>query len=382
MKVLDIINSIEGILKLKEAGAEIYLVGGCVRDHYLGKISKDIDLIVRLLEPDDILSILQKFGNVDLVGESFGVIKFKPFDWIGEPIDIALPRKDKLIDKSLGHRGIKAEFDPFISIEDDLYRRDFKINSIAISLNGDITDPFNGLDDIKNKVISATSEKAFSEDPLRMLRAIQFSSRFNFNISDTTWKMITDNKSDIRLMSGERILEELNKIFYKGNIHYGLELFRNSGLHTELFNNRYINNSLLNNIKTIEDFYYVICMNSDIFKNVLKGENGIVKGIGAIENLMNVSDISKPVLRQKLFDSIKISESVLNSDIIKFLYEDTVKEFSDNKYPKSLKELAISGDDLKEFGYVDIEIGKRFKLLLSEIFSDKRKNTYEDLISE
>jgi len=381
MKALEIIKEQKGIQKLQELGAEIYLVGGCIRDHYLNKESKDIDIIVRLLDDTQIISTLKKFGNVDKVGESFGVIKFTPFDWEGEPIDIAQPRIDVLEDKSLGHKGIKAQFDKDITIENDLERRDFTINSIALSLNGKIIDPFNGLEDLENKLIRATSDKAFTEDPLRMLRAIQFSSRFNFDIIPETWKMILDNKSDIKTISGERITEELDKIFHKGDIQLGLKLFNDSGLHGELFASIMLCN-IPTRIVTREDFYFTICISSKMFKKVLKGDIKTEKGIQAIQKCWELSTPSiKSSIRQKLFDAIQISASILECKKLPYFYKDIIEEFKSGLLPKYTKELALNGDDLMVLGFKDAEIGKRQRFLLSEIFSEKVKNTREDLLS-
>src|SRR6478735_409514 len=167
MKTLDIIKQMYFFKELKEKGAKIYLVGGIVRDFFLKKESKDIDLVVSKLDESVILNVLEKYGKVDKVGETFGVLKFIPFGWTEEPIDIALPRIDTLLDKSLGHHGIKAYFDKDITIEDDLYRRDFTFNSIAIDCDGVFIDPYNGREDIENKIIRATSKQSFSDDPLR-----------------------------------------------------------------------------------------------------------------------------------------------------------------------------------------------------------------------
>lgn len=379
MRNLDIINSQKGILKLKDLGAEIFLVGGCVRDHFLGKESKDIDIIVRLLDDKTIISTLEKFGRVDKVGESFGVIKFTPFGWIGEPIDVAQPRVDMLIDKSLGHHGIKAEFDPFIEIEKDLERRDFTINSIAVSLDGKIIDPFNGMSDLDNKIIRATSPKAFSEDPLRMCRAIQFSARFKFTIAEETWKMILDNKHEIKTISGERIIEELDKIFFKGDIQWGLKIFKESGLHGELFAASMLCD-LVSKIKTREDFFFTICATEDDFKNVLKGDVITTKGIKAIRKCFELRfPVAKAEIRQKLFDAIQISESVLECERLPFFFKDVVTEFKEGKFPKFTKELALKGEDFMELGFQGVEIGKRQKFLLSEIFAERLKNTKEEL---
>lgn len=378
MEVLKIINKISFIEDIKQLGGEIYLVGGCVRDYYLGKVSKDIDLVITLIDNETIITVLKQYGKVDIVGESFGVIKFKPFGWEGEPIDIAQPRVDVLEDKTKGHQGIKALFNPNISIEDDLLRRDFTINSIAIKLDGTIIDPYNGLKDIKDKIIRATSNQSFNEDPLRMLRAIQFASRFDFQIESNTWNNIKNNSSDIKTISGERILEELNKIFYKGDINYGLSLLESSGIYQEIFNN---SNIIKREEYTIEDFYFVIC-GSEKYKNILKGDNNIYKGIQALEKIFEYSsEMKKSDVRKLIFDSIQLSPTILNTKIVCHnLVNEVIQEYKNSTLPKKITDLAINGEDLTKQGFKGKEIGERQKFLLMEIFKDNVKNIKEDLL--
>jgi tRNA nucleotidyltransferase (CCA-adding enzyme) len=382
MEALKILNNLVSIKALKELGAEIYIVGGCVRDHYLGKESKDIDIIVSLIDDITITNCLEQYGKVDKVGESFGVIKFIPFNWEGEPIDIAQPRKDILEDKTKGHHGIKAEFNPFIPIDIELSRRDFNFNSIAIKLDGTIIDPFNGLQDIENKIIRATSNQSFSDDPLRMLRAIQFASRFNFEIEENTWKMIVKNCSDIKTITGERVHEELNKIFFKGNINLGIKLLIDSGLHKQLFPN--VKDIIPNpdNIYSISDFYYLLCGDAENYKNILKGDNNIYKGIKAIEKCLekHTKILMMYDMRQILFDAYQISPSIFGSKILNNYFYNITQEFKNNHLPKKITELDITGEDLIEQGFKGKEIGDRQKFLLMEIFKGNRQNIKEDLL--
>ncbi len=385
MKILEILKKEPGILKLQEIGGEIYIVGGCVRDHFLKKESKDIDIVIRLLDSEIIIDTLTKFGKVDLVGVSFGIIKFKPNGWVyDEPIDIALPRIDVCFDKTLGHKGIKSECNPYILIEEDLNRRDFCFNSIAIDFNGNIFDPFNGLDDINNGIIRATSKKAFSEDPLRMLRAIQFMSRFDFDIESETYSMIEQNADDIKLISGERIKDELDKIYHKGNIFIGLYELLQSGLYDKIFkSNRLRSIKGLDEIKFADliEFYAVIC-NSEEFKFILNGDNKITKGIEAIE-FINETKVSpfliKSDLRLNLYNAVQISPIVLFSSLIPKIYNDIQYEFSYLVYPYKIAHLKINGEQLMELGYQGPEIGKRLKFLLMEVFKNNRKNIFEEL---
>lgn len=373
---LNIIN-ISGLDELKSKSKGIYLVGGIVRDFFLNKKSKDIDIVVCGLYYDDIINILSKYGEVIEVGKSFGVLKYKPKNWKGEAIDVAIPRKDYKIGE--GHQGFEVDVDPFLPIEKELNRRDFTINSIAVSLDGQIIDPFNGLSDLKNKIIRATSPKAFTEDPLRMCRAIQFASRFQFTIEEKTWKMILDNKSDIKLISGERILEELDKIFFKGDIQLGLKLFKDSGLHFELFSTLTMLTGL--NIKTREDFYFTICKKDEAFKDILKGDKLTAKGIKAIRHCWEESTTFVPAeIRQIIFESIQISDRVLECQKLPSYILSHIEDFTSGKLPKFTKELAVNGDELMELGHLGIEVGKRQKFFLKQIFSDSVSNIKTDLI--
>ena len=400
MEALKLLNSLDSIQALKDIGAEIFLVGGIVRDYFLEKKSKDIDIIVRLIDEKQLMSVLEKFGKVDKVGESFGVVKFLPNQVkLDEPIDIAFPRFDRKATeeekqaqiKEFGKvtgRGIVTDSDPMLSIEDDLERRDFTINSVAMALNGTIVDPFNGMQDLKDGIIRATSPLAFSEDPLRMMRAVQFASRFDFIIEEGTWKMILDNKEQIKDISGERTHDELVKIFEKGDIQLGLELFEKSGLRSEIFPG-VLNNILVKinrtDIKTIEDFFFIICPSSEDFMKKFKGEKNIGKGIKALEfftsefSKLRTSEFETSEARQLLFNSIQKSASILDSGIVKAT-TDVIEDFKNNTMPKSTRDLALNGNDLMELGFQGVEIKNRFDFFLSEIFSEKRENNKEDLL--
>ena len=172
-------NLIDEILK----AGNIFEVGGCVRDAIMGigKDEKDKDYLVTNITFDQLVAILKKFGHVDLVGKSFGVIKFTTSpngDGRSYTYDIALPRKE--YSTGSGHRDFQIDFDHTLPIEKDLERRDFTVNAIARNLKTDqLIDPFGGQDDIKRGVIRMLRADTFHDDPLRMLRAVQFASRFD-----------------------------------------------------------------------------------------------------------------------------------------------------------------------------------------------------------
>lgn len=198
---------VEAILK---EGGTIWQVGGSVRDEILGIASKDLDLVVCNVPLYRLVVLLSEYGDTELVGKSFGVIKFRPLGST-DVIDIALPREERSIGP--GHKDFEVEVDHTIAIEDDLSRRDFTMNSIAKNfVTGEFVDPYNGRLHIGSKLIHAHYENTFIDDPLRMLRAVQFAVRFGFTLSPTTEKGITLDRERIKTVSGERVATELMKI--------------------------------------------------------------------------------------------------------------------------------------------------------------------------
>ncbi len=211
----------------------IYEVGGAVRDKFLSPpaATKERDYLVCGIPYQELSKILAEHGRVDLVGRSFGVIKFTQFR--GErhdTFDIALPRKE--ISTGIGHRDFDVAFDPDLKIEDDLVRRDFTINAMALPLDGgDLIDPLHGMADLKNRCIRMVSENSFVEDPLRMVRAVQFAARFKFEVESKTFAAIKNHAALIASVSAERIAEEINKLLLRSEEpSYGFRLMQKSGL--------------------------------------------------------------------------------------------------------------------------------------------------------
>jgi tRNA nucleotidyltransferase (CCA-adding enzyme) len=226
------------IKKILERG-RIYEVGGAVRDRYISPIlpDKDKDYLVTGIPMEDLCSLLDEFGKVDLVGKSFGVIKFLPhkkFD--GEnAYDIALPRKE--YSTGPGHKDFKVEFDHNLGVEEDLCRRDFTINAMAQDLSAErLVDPLGGKEDIKKRLIRITNPNSFRDDPLRMLRAVQFAARFEFDLEKSTLESLGENVDSISFVSPERIQEELNKLLLKAKYpSTGFRLMQRTGLLKRIF---------------------------------------------------------------------------------------------------------------------------------------------------
>ena len=212
-----------------ELGYPTYVVGGYVRDRLLNRPSKDMDIVcvgsgIRLAEqlagklrPIPRLVVYQRFGTA--------MIKHKDLE-----IEFVGARKESYRADS---RKPAVESG---TLEDDQNRRDFTINALAVSLNkadfGDLVDPFNGLIDIEKKIIRTPLEpgKTFSDDPLRMLRAIRFASQLDFEITQITYKALSEYKSRITIISKERIAIELNKIILSKKPSKGFIMLEETGL--------------------------------------------------------------------------------------------------------------------------------------------------------
>ncbi|NQV88694.1 MAG: CCA tRNA nucleotidyltransferase [Parcubacteria group bacterium] len=186
--------------------ANLYLVGGAVRDGLLGRKMRtiDFDFVIQGLAPEKIETWFSAFGGLSLVGQHFGVYKFLPTGFTTDQIefiDIALPRTEAVKDGALGgYKDFDIQSDPSLPIEDDLARRDFTINAMAFDLRTrKLTDPFNGQVDLEDRRIRAVGDPAerFQEDLSRMLRGLRFAAELHFDIEDTTSKAIVDHIIEI-----------------------------------------------------------------------------------------------------------------------------------------------------------------------------------------
>lgn len=195
--------------EIAKHGGTCYYVGGYVRDKIMGIDSKDCDIEIHNITPELLISILSIFGKVNYFGKSFGVYHLDNYD-----IDFALPRTE--IKNGDSHVNFDITVSPNLGTYYSSIRRDFTINSIMQNvLTLEIVDHFGGIKDLENKIIRHINDSTFVEDPLRVLRACQFASRFNFTISDQTINLC--KTIDVTTLSKERVFEELKKALLKSN---------------------------------------------------------------------------------------------------------------------------------------------------------------------
>jgi tRNA nucleotidyltransferase/poly(A) polymerase len=333
-------------------GGKIYAVGGAVRDEILGIRSKDLDILIRKIPLVKLVEILSGYGKVDQVGESFGVIKFKATGST-ETIDIALPRTETSTGDT--HKSFIIVSDPELAIEEDLYRRDFTINAMAMDTHGDIIDPYHGLKAIADKEINLVNPQAFRDDPLRIIRAIQFACRFNFSIGKTTELQIINNRAKVANISGERILMEFEKIVTKGNPNISAKLIKKFDLDTILFPEwtYHFNKDTYINEKAVHTLAELLCMYSGFSSNtIIEAKNRFkadtatlkeIKGLIGIryQYFYNTHTHTRRVKFFQIFDDCpKVMHTKLFDSSWPHITRD-LKDFRDGKYPKCLAEILV-----------------------------------------
>jgi tRNA nucleotidyltransferase (CCA-adding enzyme) len=192
---------------LQEAEHRAWIVGGAVRDHLLGQTPKDIDVEVYGITYDQLAARLGRTGRVDLVGRSFGVVKYTHPS--GGTWDFSIPRRENKVGR--GHRDFQATFDPDITPREAAARRDFTINAMAWdALSGELHDYFGGQDDLAARRLRAVGP-AFAEDPLRVLRGMQFACRFNLTVDKATASVCRSIAGEYTTLARERVAEEWMK---------------------------------------------------------------------------------------------------------------------------------------------------------------------------
>lgn len=414
---------------LHNSGYEGYIVGGAVRDKIMGLTPKDIDIATNA-KP---LEVINLFPKVVPSGIKFGTVTVFVDD---EGYEVTTFRADgKYLD---GRRPEEVFFSETIS--DDLSRRDFTINALAEDLNGEIIDIFGGVSDINNKIIKAVGnpKERFKEDALRMLRAFRFSARYGFEIEPVTLEAIKELKEETKLVSGDRIREEITQILMTDNVFKTFSLMYEVGILQIILPE-------VANLYGVEQNHPYHKYN--VFEHTMRAvENSFKSPI--IRWTMLLHDIGKPVVRETVdgidrFHKHNIHSIVLAEDILKrlrfsnsfieevfelILYHDSqiepnpravrrfksklkiiqletllkVKEadikaqnpelldrldilveilkISELEPPITVKDLALNGYDIMNLGYQRKDVGLILNTLLELVLGNPELNTKETLL--
>lgn len=428
-------NECEILSCLNSAGFEAYFVGGCVRDKLMGKTAHDIDITTNA-RADDIFRIFSglkviptglKHGTVTVVKE-------------GIPYEITTFRVDGRY--SDGRRPDNVRFTS--NIKDDLARRDFTMNAIAMNRHGGIVDPFGGSEDIKNRVIRCVGapEKRFGEDALRIMRAVRFASQLGFGIESKTAEAVHSMGASLSVISRERVRDELDKLICGENcvkilLGYSdvitaiipefspcIGFEQHSDFHrydvwehtVRAMANAPADNLTLRRSLLFHDIGKPRCARFDetgkchfkghaevsagmaesIMKRLRYDGKSIEESVMLIrchsEKIRNKIEAKKMISRigTKLFFELiemkKCDNSAKNTFVLKEnkrLDEaaENAREFVESGECCSLHQLAVCGSDLAELGLIGREIGEMLKELLFLVIEEKLDNNKESLIN-
>ena len=365
-------SAINVLEKFNEAGYEAYFVGGCVRDYLLNDEFSDIDITTNAL-PDEVKQIFRKsidtgiqHGTVTILvnGDSFEVTTFRTED---EYIDHRTPEKVEFVS----------------DLKEDLDRRDFTINAMALDSNGKLHDYHCGERDLRNKVIKTVNNpnERFFEDALRMLRAFRFSSKLGFEIEENTLKAIKNNAELIKFVSIERIVNEFRKLLTGRGNKRSLELLLDSKL------NNYI--PFLDEISRIIDFSnYTFCQSLYILSKI----NDI-----SFEKLKELKLSNKEIKQIKIYEKIneEFSSNVpleiilYNYDVNDVSFIASYSNYCDKediekiKLPiKSFNDIAITSMEI--ISIIDKPAGPWIKEIIKKLEEDiilyKIDNTKKDIL--
>lgn len=227
-KVFKVISDVAGKLD-----KPTFVVGGFVRDLFLKRQSKDIDIVVQGSGIEMAQEVSKKLGDKKVtVFKSFGTAQLVAGEW---EIEFVGARKESY------RRDSRKPIVEDGTIQDDQLRRDFTMNALAISLHpgtfGELVDPFNGVEDIRDRVIRTPldPDQTFSDDPLRMMRAVRFATQLRFDIEHNTYAALAKNKERLEIISMERIVDELNKILLAKRPSTGFLILEQTGLLEQFF---------------------------------------------------------------------------------------------------------------------------------------------------
>lgn len=358
---------------LENAGYEAFCVGGCVRDILLSITPNDYDITTNAL-PNQIKSLFEKTVDTGIKHGTVTVI----INTI--PFEVTTYRTDG---DYLNHR--KPENVLFVSnIKEDLLRRDFTINAIALSKNGEIVDYFGGAEDIKHKILRAVGEprKRFTEDALRILRLFRFASRLNFTIEEETLKSALLLSPTLKNISRERIANELFEILCSNHPHLAKPLFSCGAL--AFLGIETAELTFLTNLEKDKKLRFcAFCLKNKIdgenLLNELKCDNATKEHFLFVKEITQKPPKTKCEIKKCLRDFSYAS--LIDSYKILGFNTDEIENVINSGEPYLISHLKINGDDLVSLGFKGKDIGKHLNDLCDLVISKPHLNQKETLLS-
>lgn len=375
-------EAIKALEILEKNGFEAYLVGGCVRDFLLGRIPNDYDITTNAL-PEQVIKAFSDYKTIP-TGLKHGTVTviIKKFQ-----VEITTYRKDSTY--SDNRHPDSVEFTP--SLKEDLVRRDFSMNAIAMNLHQNIIDLYNGQEDMRKKLITCIEnpDRRFEEDALRILRALRFASQLGFKIEKNTSESIHRNAHKLKNISAERINCEFEKLLNGADPYSILKEYQNI---IKIFMPEYIyHDSVLKKntdsalIKRSAFFLNINSENNiyDIMKR-LKYSNRDIEDTMILIKYFRADISSKPMLKIILKDIGKD----MSYKLLGFRYacgEDIssavnmLDDIFKNNECFMIPQLKINGKDLIDMGISGIQIGKFLNILLEKVINNEIKNEKSEL---
>lgn len=344
-------NVTEILSKIEENGFEAYIVGGYVRDHILGIESTDIDICTNAKVKD----ILDIFSDVNASSNEYGAVKIITNK---AKIDITTYRRDLRYNGSRR----KVEMEYVDNLIDDIQRRDFTMNTLCMSKEGNIIDVLGGRKDIEDKIVRCVGDinERINEDPLRMLRAVRFATVLDFKIEENLYEELKKNKELLETLSMERIKEELTKILIHKNAIKGLDYLRRLGFLPYLG----IDFDKVVNVPDVAAMYSQLVFTKEYPFSKEEKHN-----IDSVRSILEQGDINKEVVFNYGLYLCLVAGSVLG------ISKESITEL-DKKVPiRHIKDIKLSSEEICTL--LDVKPGK----VISEVYSDIKGKILRDELS-
>ncbi len=387
MSVINIPEAVENVIvKLEQAGYEAYAVGGCVRDCLLGLNPHDWD-VTTSAAPEETMAV---FGEHAIpTGLQFGTISVKSDDYI---VEVTTFRTDGVYTDnrrpdSIGYAS---------SLPEDLSRRDYTINAIAYSLSGEIIDPFNGMRDLRGKLIRAVGDprERYEEDALRMFRGLRIAARLGFSIHPNTFSAIYEKAHLAAFLSAERIRDELKKFLIYPNTYMITCIFESGLMKSFGIGNICPDFEVLCELPA--DGYSRLCGMCYLLEkeNVISGTKNFLEDLHFDRHSIKMAETVSTILMNGLPDDMVhwkrllssygqdacVNAALVANAVENFDFASVLRQVIESGECWSAKSLAIDGNDLIALGFSGKSIGDELEKLLMYVIEHPDMNTASTLL--